>query len=603
MGAYESANGKVVDVCVIGSGFGAAAVACRLAQAKDKNGQPRFPNGVAILEQGMRFPTGRADSHLPGDALPAVRYGHFVLDSGFGMDVARGVGVGGGSLHYFGVRLRPDYDVFTAPLPTDKDRRLRWPHTKIPITRDVLDPYFDLAEGMLQAEKMSDPESRHPVLGMPPKSIAFLAAAKACKGLLEEPDYVPLAVNTAHDELNTQANIAQTRCVYCGECLVGCPPSRSFDGGVNARALLTLNYLAVAEQQGAVIYPLHRADLISKTSLGTGFCVDFTELDPSSPPGQVVENDNSRIGKIYANQYVVLGAGTMGSVELLLKCKSHKDESGKDDPTLPLSDMLGHYFSGNGDFTIAKTINTPQDLEPKAGPSITVGAKFKSRGRAGLPEYSIYLEDVGYVPFNEAVLGTRALTATPPNLADTHSIGYLAMGQDAADGMLTLESGKVRLSWNPTQSLPLYLAIRAKLAEMSQKLVGDYTDPAGYDPVTGNNLLTLHPLGGAVLSESPDEGVVDPNGNVWDASHPGQCITGLYVADGSIIPTGVGVNPSFTITALAERVAFRILYPDGPELAGSGDERRPENPKPPEKAQMTMPVGRDSITSPTRARG
>ena len=136
----KTAIGQEVDVAVVGSGFGGAAVACRLAQAG---------RTVAILEQGKEYPTGRGEYDATGRGISTVRHGHFWVDLGFGMNVVRGIGVGGGSLHYFGVRLRTDPDIFENP---------RWPRI---LNRRTLDPYYDLAGDMLQAA----PTLPNPVLG------------------------------------------------------------------------------------------------------------------------------------------------------------------------------------------------------------------------------------------------------------------------------------------------------------------------------------------------------------------------------------------------------------------------------------------------------
>jgi cholesterol oxidase len=122
--AMATAIGKVVDVAVIGSGFGGAAVACRLAQAGKT---------VAVLEQGKEYPTGRGEVDQKGHGVSTVRHGHFWVDIGVGMDVIRGIGVGGGSLHYFGVRLRTDATIFESP---------KWPRS---VNRKTLDPYYDTA--------------------------------------------------------------------------------------------------------------------------------------------------------------------------------------------------------------------------------------------------------------------------------------------------------------------------------------------------------------------------------------------------------------------------------------------------------------------------
>jgi cholesterol oxidase len=105
------------------------------------------------------------------------------------------------------------------------------------------------------------------------------------------------------------------------------------------------------------------------------------------------------------------------------------------------------------------------------------------------------------------------------------------------------------------------------LRELSQQLGGDYTAPSTYNPVTGVGLITAHPLGGCVMADSPDDGVCNPQGEVYG-------VPGLFVADGSIIPTALATNPSYTISALAERVAFWMIH--GREMI-DGDADTPSN--------------------------
>ncbi len=498
--ASESAIGQAFDVVVIGSGFGGAAVACRLAQAG---------RSVAVLEQGKEYPTGRGEITATGHGTDTIRHGHFMVDIGKGMNVIRGVGVGGGSLHYFGVRLRARPEIFEDP---------RWPAS---VTREVLDHYYDLSGGMVHAE----PVQPSPVLGLPAKSQAFLAAAKACRRRTGEPLYVPIAVHTGPGEVPTPAGVPQTRCVYCGECLIGCPPSESFEGNVNARALLTLNYLAVARRTGnAVIFPQHHVGLIRRGA-------DGFEVDVSLGDGGLFAHK----GTVRAKQ-VVLAAGTLGTAEILLKSRDAGALTG-------LSPALGMSFSGNGDFLIPKTINTPQDLQPKSGPSITVGADFST------PEHKIFIEELGVIPFLEAVIGTRKETAVS---LFPHQLAYLGMGTDAANGVLRMHFGRVCVYWDPAQSMPLYRQITACLREMSQQLGGDYQHEL-YDAATGFGLITAHPLGGCVMSDAPATGVTNPRGEVHGEP-------GLFVADASLIPTALATNPSYTISALAERVAFWMIH-------------------------------------------
>jgi cholesterol oxidase len=521
----EAALGQEFDVVVIGSGFGGAAVAARLAWAG---------KSVAILERGKRYPPGRTDVTTTGHGLRRRRFGHFQVDQGKGMNVIRGIGVGGGSLHYFGVRLRADPRIF------DHDRfpGNRWPAE---ISRQVLDPYYDLAGDMLPA----GPLAPHPVLGLPTRSTAFMDAAHNCRRCRKEPKLVPIAVHSAAEPAATHVpGVYQTRCVYCGECLIGCPPSESFEGDVNARALLTLNYLAWAEEHGARIFPEHFVDRIAKVA--EGFEVEVSLRDPDADetdPRGVREQGSVRARK------VVLGAGTLGSTEILLKSRQ----------TLPpLSRQLGLHFSGNGDFLIPKTKNAVQDLQPKSGPLITVGADF------GTEDNDIFIEDLGKIPFASAILGTQQETTFE---LFERQLGYLGMGTDASNGVLSLEDGAVLLHWDPTDSLPLYGEIVAALREMSQNLGGNYADPENYNPFTGTGLLTAHPLGGCVMGDSPETGVVDPRGEVFG-------VPGLYVADGATLCTAIATNPSYTISAVAERIAFWMLH--GREMR-DGDPDTPAN--------------------------
>jgi cholesterol oxidase len=536
MSTHHSCIDQAFDVVVIGSGFGGAAVACRLAQAGKT---------VAILEQGKEYQPGPVNVLATGHGSSQIRHGHFVVDVGAGMNVIRGVGVGGGSLHYFGVRLRADAEIFDDP---------RWPRS---ISRQALDPYYDLAGDMLHAA----PLTPNPVLGLPVRSSAFLAAAKNCRRCVGEPHLVPIAVHSTAAPAKTASGIDQTRCVYCGECLVGCPPSQSFEGNVNARALLTLNYLAVARQTGRTqIFPQHRVEQIRQA--GKAFEVDVAVLDADDA---VVQQ-----GIVRAKQ-VVLAAGSLGSTEVLLKSQDKGGLTG-------LSHKLGHYFSGNGDFLIPKTVNTPQNLQPKSGPSITVGADFSNA------ENKIFIEDLGTIPFVEAVVGMEKNTATQAN---PYQLGYLGMGTDAANGELRLHNGKVRLYWDPEQSLPLYHQITDCMRELSQQLGGDYQDPKGYNPVTGTGLLTAHPLGGCVMADSPTHGVCNSQGQVYG-------VPGLFVADGALVPTALATNPSYTISALAERVAFWMLH--GREMV-AGDRATPTNTNDPAGIPV-HPIGTGAPSHP-----
>jgi cholesterol oxidase len=132
---------------------------------------------------------------------------------------------------------------------------------------------------------------------------------------------------------------------------------------------------------------------------------------------------------------------------------------------------------------------------------------------------------------------------------------WLGAGMDAADGELSLERHLLRktstlaLRWTPEQSLAVVDAIMAMHRRMTEATQGHLQPNAGWSLF--KNLVTLHPLGGCRMGGDADTGVVNHLGEVFGYPR-------LFVADGAIIPTAIGRNPSHTIAALAERIARHI---------------------------------------------
>ncbi len=212
------------DVVVIGSGFGGAITACRLAQAG---------RSVCVLERGKRwknteFPRSPAEVSRSfwrdGQSLGFLEYRCFKR-----MDVIQGCGVGGGSLHYFNVHLRTPAAIFEQPC---------WPAE---VKRQVLDPYYALAEDMLDSRRLTPPQG----LELPARTKAFLDAVTVTGRRAE---LVPIGVHTGPTQPNRHSGIEQEACDYSGDCLLGCQR--------RAKNSLDFNYLAVAERHGAEVYPL-----------------------------------------------------------------------------------------------------------------------------------------------------------------------------------------------------------------------------------------------------------------------------------------------------------------------------------------------------------
>lgn len=519
------------DVVVIGSGFGGAITACRLAQAG---------RSVCLLEKGRRwdrldFPRGSGEvgastfaaGQAGGPTKGFVEYRCFR-----DMDVVQGTGVGGGSLHYFNVHKRPPAFIF---------EQARWPKG---VTLQRLNPYYELAADMLRAREIRADDGH----GLPRRTQVF---EDAVASLGREAERVPICVRFAQHG-------ADAGCDHCGNCLLGCHK--------HAKNTLDLNYIPLAEHHGAVLFQNHEA--LNIRPQAKGYIVTCRDL--ACPPG---DEPQASIRYFSAAQ-VVVAAGTLGTNELLLRSREVAR-------TLPdISGQLGKQFSGNGDFIFAGTRYQSRIVDPGRGPSITAGVGFRKG------EQYIYIEDLGYPDpfiwyFNQAIPTRSRLTNMLKQsrryfgeamgrdmkfelealLQDgylTHFLPYLGMGTDAANGSLTLDAGgRVKLNWSTWQSLPMFTDMLAHMKALSEASGGRFVNSFLWQSPSGrlrwNKTLTAHPLGGCAMADSPREGVTNEFGEVFGYK-------GLFVADGALMPAAIGVNPSATISATAERVAFHMIH-------------------------------------------
>jgi cholesterol oxidase len=524
------------DVVVVGSGFGGAITACRLAQAG---------RSVCVLERGRRW--GKAD--FPRTIGQVSRAFWNDQDRGLldyrsfkNIDVLQASGVGGGSLVYFNVQIEASECIF----------QRGWPQA---VTRQVLDPYYALVHDMLDAVPLTPPAGRT----LPPRTRTFLDAAH---GAGTRAELLKIAVYTGPDRQNPHSGLPQSACVYCGNCGLGCH--------VHAKNTLDLNYLPLAEQHGAQVLALHSAETIEPAE--PGYRVTYRNLS-AGETGAV------------AGKRVVVAAGALGSTELLLRCRDVYR-------TLPrLSAMLGHHFSGNGDYILAGT-HTPHEVHPGEGPSITAGVDYSSA------DQTIWVEDLGYPDpllwFLEGALPNldRAISALTfiktyvlrslgigrtgplggmvPELFEggftTRFLPYLGIGSDAADGKMRLRHGQLDILWSVRRSRQMFQQMEQAMKALSRGIGGEYR-PSILWVWPFRKLLTAHPLGGCPMGDDPTLGVVKPTGEVWGYDD-------LYVVDGSVVPTALGVNPSMTIGALAERTAFWMIH--GREMT-VGDAQTPMN--------------------------
>ena len=519
------------DVVVIGSGFGGSINACRLAQTG---------RSVCILERGKRwdkkdFPrtTGQVARAFWNDR----DYGLLDYRTFKKIDVIQASGVGGGSLVYFNVHIRTPKEIFENP---------RWPQN---IKRDVMNPFYDIAKDVLEAKPLTPPAG----LDIPNRTQAFIEAAKRAG---RQPEMMDICVYTGPEKINRQG-IVQDGCVYCGNCMLGCH--------VHAKNTLDLNYIAMAEQNGAEVYPLHMVEKIEPLEPveTNGYRVHFKQFD-TEKRGEFV------LGSVTGRK-VIISAGALGSTEILLRSRDvHR--------TLPrISKALGTKFSGNGDFLLSGAFDCNREVDPGSGPDITVAVDYSTdKNRImiqdlGFPDPLLWFLE-GSLPnprrfhylrlfFEKYVLRTLGLS-NPTAFSDRTDqlfsggitprfLPYLGMGTDAADGEMSLSGGNIDIKWNSRASREMFNEMFRGLKELSAGAGGKYKSSFLWTwPL--RKLLTAHPLGGCTMSDDPEQGVVNEYGEVWNYPN-------LYVSDGSIIPTALSVNPSATISALSERIASRIV--------------------------------------------
>ena len=487
------------DVAVIGSGFGGSVAALRAAQAGKR---------VVVLEQGRRLTP--ADLQAGSESALALLWepalglhGYFRQALLRHLTVVGGIGVGGGSLVYAAVLLRPEH--FDAE---------GWTAAGVDWSEE-LDPHFEVAGRMLGRE-------RNPQRGLQDE---WLQAAAELLG-----------VGDTYGA--TYQGIHFADCIACGQCITGCP--------YGAKQSTDITYLAQAEALGAQIQPLSKAEI----------------LVPHADGWRVVLRNpkTKQVSSVEARE-VVLAAGVLGTVELLSACR---DRWG----TLPgLSPMLGRRVRTNSeafsailhpagtDVTEGATISS--DFYPDSRTHVTNNRFPKSYGfmrwyLSPLVSGQRRRETV------RAMLRHPGLATANARAQDWHKRVTILTVMQHADNEMALEyrkgpAGRGLRSTIPdgVDPVPVWLP----QADAAGRAVAEVSDSQAYSTVLESLLgmgATAHILGGAVLGADPAEAVVDADHRVFGYD-------GLRIMDGSVVPENIGVNPSWTITALAERACAQWL--------------------------------------------
>ena len=540
LGASRNARpGKAdFDVLIIGSGYGGAVCAARLA------GHRRPGVKIGLLERGREWVPGTFPDRLmnfnPFGNRPAWLsqrlaknpLGLFGFYDG-DVEVVVGSGLGGTSLTNCAVVLETEEDVF---------RQAAWPDELR--SKDRLRPYYEMAKQMLGPQ--TTPKNR-----FTPKLKTHLGSAEnlRAKGLWRAAAYpAPLAI-TFSSRANAQG-MRQHGCVQCGDCATGC--------NVGAKNSLDMNYLPLAWTNGVVMFTQVDVHHIQKTD-------DLYRVDYVHRPDARNASKEER-GFVTAN-LVILAAGTMGTNEILLRSRHNSGMS--------VSRWVGKGFSANGNYMgfidyqytdPAVYTNTAGVGVAKGMPIAPVGAYIEGLIDFRRPERPlarrVVIEDMAQA--SSLAAGVALLVAADLNRAMT----LLGCGHDRADGELRLKKDMAAVHWPSYPKQPSH-------AELS-RLMAQYASAYGgtFSPFKPARNYTAHPLGGCRMGASAASGVVDHRGRIFDTSAGDDSDTvhlGLYVADASIIPTALGNNPLLTITALAERIADLIVSdPNHALLFGPG---------------------------------
>ncbi|MFJ3442883.1 GMC family oxidoreductase N-terminal domain-containing protein [Streptomyces sp. NPDC086081] len=530
------------DVIVVGSGFGGSVTALRLTEKGYR---------VGVLEAGRRFtretlPKNSWDLRNYLWAPKLGMYGIQRIHLLGNVMVLAGAGVGGGSLNYANT-------LYVPPKPFFEDPQWR----DITDWQDELAPYYDQARRMLgvrtnptmtpsdvhlkaAAERMGCGDTFH----LAPVGVFFGDGRDADGTVTAKPGQeVP-------DPYFGGAGPSRKACAECGECMTGCRHG--------AKNTLNENYLHLAEKAGAVVHPLTTVVSVTDDSRG-GYAVATLPTDRRKAEGRT-----------YRARQVVLAAGTYGTQTLL-----HRMKAGGQLPHI--SDKLGELTRTNSEALVGAQTDDRRYRKAHGAPKadFTRGVAITSSIH---PDPNTHIEPVRYGKGSNS-MGSLSILQVPyagRNSGTSRVLGFLANA--ARHPVLVLRSLSNR-RWSERtiiglvmQSLDNSLTTYLKPSGVGRGLLtarqghgapnpkqikaateGASALAAEINGFAGSNVgelmgtpLTAHFLGGCPIGDSRETGVIDPYHRLY--GHPG-----ISVVDGAAVSANLGVNPSLTITAQAER--------------------------------------------------
>ena len=517
----------VYDYIIIGSGFGGSVASLRLIEKGYK---------VITIEQGKRFNPSdfpKTNWNLAKYLwIPSLRFFGFQKLSFYTTaSILSGTGVGGGSLVYANTLYIPPDEFFS---------NASW--ARFGNWKEMLEPFYDKASFMLGRKKYNHLNCEDLVL----EEISREMNAH------DTFETVNVAVNLeGEDDTDPYFNSLgplRRKCTECGGCMVGCRE--------NAKNTLDRNYLWFAEKLGLEILPETKAE---KITFSNGIYTVQTKKITSFFRKEKIE---------FKAKGIIIAAGTLGTLELLLKQK-YKFQS------LPLlSEMLGHELRTN-----AETLCAVSGAKEKMNNGLAITSVFS-------PNPLTHVEIVKYPDNSNAMkwffglsvpcartpagrtLGLIKKTITHPiqflktvfNFKwSTGMVIFLVMQTiDNAMKMVwkrTIFGGNMKIDNSGHKRVPAYIPVGQEVMERYTRKVTGIPQNILLE-VFFDRPTTAHILGGCPMSESAATGVVDKDLKVFGYPE-------FYIMDGSVVQGNIGVNPSLTITAMAEYGMNRIPSKDG----------------------------------------
>lgn len=494
-------NGSSFQVIIVGTGYGSAVTALRLGQAGIKC--LMLEMGMDWKKSGMKF-SGMAWAEKQSTWLrnttvaPFANYRLFEKFTGAldrldfeNVKVYAGRGIGGGSLVNGGMSVTPRKDYFEEIFPELN-------------SEDFYTKYFPRANEGLGVETI--PEEYY-------QKTEYYQFSRTGEEEGVAAGYKPVRVPNVYDYdyMQKEERGEVEKSALGGEVIYG---------NNHGKKDLTKTYIKEALETGNVsILGLHKVEQIIQNDDNT-YTIAVNEINTK---GEVVASKNFKSAKLF------LGAGSMGTTELLLKSKAKG--------SLPnLDDQIGKYWGNNGN-----TMASRQGLKKP------LGGKQSTMPAAGLEKWS---------KTNDAIF---AEIAPFPIGIDFRIALYLVINRVPEYGTITYNEAddKIEMDWGAKQNSHMVKNAGDFLDNMSKVNGGSRgsTFPNGIDPT-----ICYHPLGGCVLNRA-----TDAYGRVNNHD-------GLYVVDGALIPASIGVNPYVTITAIAEYIVEELLRTDLVEGAPTVEE-------------------------------